>query len=262
MAGAKFETLVGLMSRLRAEDGCPWDREQTIHSLRPYLIEEAYEALDAIEREDWKDLPDELGDVLLQVVFQAQIASEEGLFEIGDVVDAINEKLVRRHPHVFGEESAETSGRVLERWEQIKAQERQDRGEQRRPQGVLDDVPHHQPALPEAYKLGKRASKNGFDWPEFAGLLEKLQEEAAELEEVREGKDAERLEDEVGDLLFMCVNIARFLKVNPELALKRANRKFRTRFRYIEEQLEAQGRSLDDASLEEKEKLWQQAKGA
>jgi len=262
MAGAKFETLVGLMARLRAPGGCPWDREQTIRSLRPYLIEEAYETLDAIEREDWQDLPDELGDVLLQVVFQAQIASEEGLFEIGDVIDAISEKLIRRHPHVFGDENAETSGRVLERWEQIKAQEKQDRGGQPAEAGVLGDVPQHQPALPEAYKLGKRASKTGFDWPEFAGLLEKLQEEAVELEEARRSADADRLEDEVGDLLFMCVNIARFLKVNPELALKRANRKFRTRFRYIEEQLEAQGRTLEDSDLEEKEKLWQQAKGA
>ena len=262
MAGAKFETLIGLMAQLRAPGGCPWDREQTIRTLRPYLIEEAYETLDAIEREDWQELPDELGDLLLQIVFQAQIASEEGLFEISDVIDAISQKLIRRHPHVFGDETAKTSGRVLERWEQIKAEEKRARGEAPEAQGVLGDVPRHQPALPEAYKLGKRAAKKGFDWPEFAGLLDKLREEAAELEEARDSGSADRLEDEMGDLLFMCVNIARYLKVNPELALKRANKKFRQRFRYIEQRLEADGRTLDESNIEEMESLWQQAKGA
>lgn len=260
MAGAKFETLIELMARLRAPGGCPWDREQTIRTLRPYLIEEAYETLDAIEREAWRELPDELGDLLLQIVFQSQIASEQGLFAIGDVIDSISQKLIRRHPHVFGDETAQTSGRVLERWEQIKAEEKRSRGETVEDEGLLGDVPRHQPALPEAYKLGKRAAKKGFDWPEFAGLLEKLKEEAAELEEARAAEDADRLEDEVGDLLFMSVNIARFLNVNPELALKRANRKFRMRFRYIEQQLEAEGRTLAESSLEEMESLWQQAK--
>lgn len=262
MAGAKFETLIELMARLRAPGGCPWDREQTIRTLRPYLIEEAYETLDAIEREAWQELPDELGDLLLQIVFQAQIASEDGLFDISNVIDAISQKLIRRHPHVFGDETAKTSGRVLERWEQIKAEEKKARSEAADDTGALDDVPRHQPALPEAYKLGKRASKKGFDWPEFSGLLDKLREEAAELEEARDAGDADRLEDEVGDLLFMCVNIARFLKVNPELALKRANRKFRSRFGYIEQRLAAQGRTLEGAEIKEMESLWQQAKEA
>ncbi|MBI1357114.1 MAG: nucleoside triphosphate pyrophosphohydrolase [Acidobacteria bacterium] len=265
MAGAKFETLLALMKRLRAPDGCPWDREQSLQTLRPYLIEEAYETLDAIERQDWEQLPDELGDLLLQIVFQAQIASEEGLFGIDDVVEAINRKLVRRHPHVFGDETARTAGRVVERWEQIKAEEKRaaaPEGAEDEPAGHLDDVPAHQAALLEALKLGKRAAKVGFDWRNFPELLEKLREETAEIEEARTSGDPDELEDEVGDLLFMCVNIARFVKVNPELALKRANRKFRSRFGYIERSLREQGRSLEEADLDEMEALWQRAKGA
>ena len=264
MSGVKFETLLALMQRLRAPDGCPWDREQSLQTLRPYLIEEAYETLDAIEREDWEQLPDELGDLLLQIVFQAQIASEEGLFRIDDVIEAINRKLIRRHPHVFGDETARTSGRVVERWEQIKAEEKRAAGdsESAAEPGRLDDVPTHQPALLEALKLGKRAAGVGFDWRDFAELLEKLREETGEIEQARKADDPDQLEDEVGDLLFMCVNIARFVKVNPELALKRANRKFRSRFGYIERSLRAQGRTLEEAGLEEMEALWQQAKGA
>ncbi len=261
MAGAKFENLLKLMVQLRAPGGCPWDREQTISTLRPYLIEEAYETLDAIEREAWSELPGELGDLLLQIVFQSQIAAEEGLFEISDVLDAISEKLVRRHPHVFGDETAHTAGRVLERWDQIKAAEKASRG-QPAEQGLLADAPRHQPALLEAYKIGKLAAKSGFDWPDFEPLLDKLREETIEVEQARDSGDPDQIEDEVGDLLFMCVNIARFLKVNPELALKRANQKFRDRFRYIEQALEAEGRSLADSDLEEMEALWQRAKGA
>lgn len=260
MSGEKFEGLLDLMARLRAPGGCPWDREQTIQTLRPYLIEEAYEALDAIEREDWEHLPEELGDVLLQVVFQSQIAREAGLFTIDDVVDAISGKLVRRHPHVFGEESIDTAGRVVKRWEQIKAEEKAQKDAE--PESILDDTPRRQPALLEAFDMGKRAARKGFDWSRYDDLIEKLGEETRELAEAHADGDHNALEDEVGDLLFMAVNIARFLEVNPELALKRANRKFRERFGYIERELRAQGRTLEDSSLEEMEELWQQAKSA
>jgi MazG family protein len=260
MSGAKFEGLLELMARLRAPGGCPWDREQTLQSLRPYLIEEAYEVLDAIEREDWVHLPEELGDLQLQIVFQAQMASESGLFSIDDVIDAISRKLIRRHPHVFGEESIDTAGRVVKRWEEIKAEEKAERGG---PAGsILDETLRHQPAVLEAYDLGKRASREGFDWERYEDLIAKLREEAEELAEARDGGDSDDLEDEVGDLLFMAVNIARFLKVNPELALKRSNRKFRERFGYVERALEARGRTLQESTLEEMEELWQQAKSA
>jgi tetrapyrrole methylase family protein / MazG family protein len=261
MSGEKFERLLGIMDRLRSPGGCPWDREQTLRTLRAYLIEEAYEALDAIEREDWPHLAEELGDLQLQIVFQARIASETGLFEIGDVLDAISEKLVRRHPHVFGDESAATSGDVLVRWQEIKAAEKAAKAGAE-PASILDETPRHQPAVLEAYDLGKRAARKGFDWRHYDELLDKLREEAGELAQARESGDADEVEDEVGDLLFMAVNIARFLTVNPELALKRANGKFRRRFAYIESELRAQGRALDDSSLEEMEVLWQKAKSA
>ena len=260
MSGAKFEGLLELMARLREPGGCPWDREQTLQSLRPYLIEEAYEVLDAIEREDWAHLPEELGDLQLQIVFQAQMASESGLFSIEDVIDAISRKLIRRHPHVFGEESIDTAGRVVKRWEEIKAEEKAERGT--RAGSILDETPRHQPAVLEAYDLGKRASRKGFDWERYEDLIAKLREEAEELAAARAGGDTDNLEDEVGDLLFMAVNIARFLKVNPELALKRSNRKFRERFGYIERALQARGRTLEESTLEEMEELWQQAKSA
>ncbi|MEZ5363309.1 MAG: nucleoside triphosphate pyrophosphohydrolase [Bryobacterales bacterium] len=260
MSGAKFEELLALMARLRAPGGCPWDREQTLKTLRPYLVEEAYEVLDAIEREDWSHLSEELGDLQLQIVFQAQIAREAGLFSIDDVIEAISQKLVRRHPHVFGEESIETAGRVVKRWEEIKAEEKA--GKAQGAESILEQTPRHQPALLEAFDMGKRAARKGFDWSRYDDLLDKLREELDELAEARQGDDADALEDEVGDLLFMGVNIARFLKINPELALKRANRKFRERFGYIERELRAQGRTLEDSTLEEMEQLWQQAKSA
>ena len=260
MSGEKFEGLLALMARLRAPGGCPWDREQTLRTLRPYLVEEAYEVLDAIEREDWTHLPEELGDLQLQIVFQAQIAREAGLFTIDDVIDAISDKLVRRHPHVFGEESIETAGRVVKRWEEIKAEEKA--GKPAGSESILDETPRHQPALLEAFDMGKRAARKGFDWSRYDDLIEKLREELVELAQAHADDDQDAREDEVGDLLFMSVNIARFLKVNPELALKRANRKFRERFGYIERELRAQGRTLDDSTLEEMEELWQQAKSA
>lgn len=264
MSGEKFEELLELMARLRAPGGCPWDREQTLQSLRPYLIEEAYEALDAIERKDWTHLPEELGDVLLQVVFQSQIAREAGLFTIDDVVGAISQKLVRRHPHVFGEgadkESIDTAGHVVKRWEEIKAVEKA--GKKAEDISILDDTPRHQPALLEAFDMGKKAARKGFDWQRYEDLIAKLHEEAEELAHERAAGDREKIEDEVGDLLFMAVNIARFLKVNPELALKRTNKKFRERFGFIERELKAQGRTLEESTLEEMEGLWQRAKSA
>ncbi len=258
MSGEKFERLTAIMARLRAPGGCPWDREQTFDTLRPYLVEETYEALDAIEREDWEHLSEELGDVLLQIVFQAQIAKEEGLFTIDDVVDAISDKLVRRHPHVFDKDSAETAGDVERKWEQIKAEEKAERGKM--PEGVLDGVPRHQPALLEAFEIGKKAAKTGFDWERFEDLLDKLTEERGEIAEAVEGGDRSAIEDEAGDLLFVAVNICRYLGVHPEMALRRTNGKFRDRFSHVEKRISETDRTLDDATLEEMESLWQEAK--
>jgi len=249
MSGEKFERLLGIMARLRAPGGCPWDREQTIQTLRPYLIEEAYEVLDAIEREDWEHLPEELGDLQLQIVFQAQLASEEGSFSIDDVLDRISEKLIRRHPHVFDTESIETAGGVVKRWEEIKAEERAGQGE---PESILDSVPRSQPAMLEALDVSKKAAKVGFEWSDLSQVLAKLQEEIGELAEAEQSGDRDHVEDELGDLFFVAVNIARTLKLNPELALRRSNRKFRSRFGYIERGLAAQGKSLEE--------LWRQAK--
>ena len=259
MSGEKFEKLLGIMARLRAPGGCPWDREQTIQTLRPYLIEEAYEVLDAIEREDWEHLPEELGDLQLQIVFQSQIASEQGGFSIDDVLDRITEKLIRRHPHVFDTESIETAGGVVKRWEEIKAEEKAGSVE---PESILDAVPRSQPAMLEAQDIGKKAAKVGFDWGGLSDVLAKLQEEVGELAEAEKSGDRDHIEDELGDLFFVAVNIARTLKLNPELALRRSNRKFRSRFGYIERGLAAQGKSLEEASLDEMEDLWQQAKSA
>ncbi len=269
MPADNFQRLVETMARLRAPGGCPWDREQTIQTLRRYLIEEAYEVLDAMEREDWPHLAEELGDLQLQIVFQAQIAAEDGNFTIDDVLTAINDKLVRRHPHVFADESAATPGDVLKRWDEIKATEAAEKQESsgRRaddaPGASLDGVPRTQPALLEASQIGKAASKLGFDWEDFDDLPAKLREEIDELQQARESPEegrAQRLEEEIGDLLFMAVNIARHVKVDPEPALRSANKKFRKRFGHIERRLHAQGKSFDETSLNEMEELWQEAK--
>jgi len=262
---ANFQRLVEIMARLRGPDGCPWDREQTLETLRAYAVEETYEVLDAIERKDWGHLAEELGDLQLQIVFQSQIASEDGKFTIDDVLDSINEKLIRRHPHVFGDESANTSGEVLHRWEQIKAEEKRLKGTNGRAgeESILQEIPRSQPAMLEARQIGKTAAKTGFDWRRFDDLIAKLEEEVEEVQQARalQSSDrADRMEEEVGDLLFMVVNIARHLKVNPEMALRRANAKFRERFGYIERQLRKQGKAMESADLEEMEELWQQAK--
>lgn len=245
------------MARLRGPNGCPWDREQTFDTIKSYLLEETYEVIDAIDRRDWRELAGELGDLQLQIVFFSQMAAEEGRFTIDDVLDRICDKLIRRHPHVFGEESAATAGEVLKRWNELKAEEKGPQASA----ALLDGVPRAMPALMEAFQLTSRASQAGFDWQRFEDLLAKLEEELGELEEARGGgADGARVEDELGDLLFMMVNIVRFLKFDPEMALRKTNRKFRERFAQVEQGLQERGKTFQQAGLEEMEELWQQAK--
>ncbi len=246
------------MARLRAPDGCPWDREQTFDSIKPYLLEETYEVMDSIDARDWAELTAELGDLMLQSVFFAQMAAEEGRFTIADSLDAINEKLVRRPPHVFADGTARTPGEVKRRWDEIKKEEKEEQGRDTRQ--LLASVSRQAPALVEAQQLTSRAATVGFDWDNPDQVLDKLREELAELAEARHGGRPEELEGEIGDLLFVLVNLARFLKVDAEQALRRTNAKFRRRFGYLESKLGEQGRSPKDASLDEMEALWQEAK--
>ena len=257
-SGQKFQQLVSIMARLRGQGGCPWDREQTFDSIKPYTLEETYEVLDAIDRRDWHNLAEELGDFLLQAVFYAQMASEQNLFTIEDALDAINQKLVRRHPHVFGEQSAETAGDVKRIWGEVKAAEKKEKG--KADETLLGSVPRALPALVEAQQIASRAAGVGFDWENPDQVVEKLHEELAEFAEARRGTDPSRLEDELGDMLFVLVNLARFVKVDPEQALRRTNAKFRDRFGYIERQLAARGKKLEESDIQEMEELWQQAK--
>ncbi|HKW76335.1 MAG TPA: nucleoside triphosphate pyrophosphohydrolase [Terriglobales bacterium] len=272
--GEKFEKAVSIMSRLRAPGGCPWDGEQTFETIKKYTLEETYEVLEAIDDRNWSELPGELGDLLLQVLFYAEMAKEQGLFSIDDVLDALSNKLISRHPHVFGDVEAKDSQQVLRNWEALKKEEKKHRTPEN--QAYLDSVSSKMPALTEAGKISSKAAHVGFDWPEISGLFEKLEEETGELQEHVEAlpPDAwksqdrsrvpaelhEKLEDEVGDLFFVLVNIARYLDVDPESALRRTNRKFRRRFGWLEERLRAQGKGLEQATLEEMETLWQQAK--
>ncbi len=255
-----IEALLDIMARLRdPQDGCPWDVKQDFASIAPYTIEEAYEVADAIERGDMDDLKDELGDLLLQVVFHAQMAKEEGLFDFSDVVRAICEKMIRRHPHVFGDEEQRSAGSVKGRWEEIKAEEKAAKGAKQA--SILDDVPLSLPALVRAIKLQNRAARVGFDWPDTSQVIDKLNEEMLELSaELAKGGDADRLEDEMGDLLFVYANLARHLNVDPEAALRRANAKFRRRFGRIEEKLAAAGKRPEDSTLEEMDAFWNEAK--
>ncbi len=292
------------MARLRAPGGCPWDREQTFDTIKPYTLEEAYEVLEAIDNRDWPELTGELGDLLLQVLFYSEMAREAGYFSVDDVLDTLSNKLVDRHPHVFGDVKADTSAEVLRNWEALKALEKEKKriaadGEKKAellddagthslqnaqspaPESVLAGVSSKMPALMEAYKLSSRAARVGFDWPEVEGLFAKLAEETAELREELKtvpvsgppgrgiagagtshaaAEVRERLEDEVGDLFFVLVNIARYLSLDPESALRKTNRKFRRRFQWMEERLGASGRAPDQASMEELETLWQEAK--
>jgi MazG family protein len=257
-AGRKFQKLVEIMSRLRAPGGCPWDCEQTFDSIKPYTLEETYEVLDAIDRRDWDELRGELGDLMLQAVFFAQMASEERLFDIGDSLDAVNEKLIRRHPHIFADETARTGEDVKKRWDEIKAEERKLKAGA--PQGLLAGVPRALPALVEAQQITSRAARAGFDWSNADDVLAKLDEERLEFAEARERGSQDQIEDELGDLLFVLVNLARFVKVDPEQALRRTNTKFRERFGHVERRLAAQGKEVNGTPIGELEALWQEAK--
>ncbi len=328
--GERFERAVQIMARLRAPGGCPWDREQTFDTIKPYTLEEAYEVLEAIDNRDWAELTGELGDLLLQVLFYSQMAREEGHFSVDDVLDRLSNKLVERHPHVFGDVKADTPAEVLRNWEALKAIEKEKEKKKRlaadlgtsarqsdgavtrslqktqgvghpgdsdtrpsgawtghpvEPESVLAGVSSKMPALMEAYKLSSRAARVGFDWTEMDGLFAKLEEETSELREELKAVPAaafdaqsvgkgiagsgkprvapemrERLEDEVGDLFFVLVNIARFLSLDPESALRKTNRKFKRRFQWMEERLRASGRTPQDASMDELETLWQESK--
>ena len=289
--GERFERAVAIMERLRAPGGCPWDQEQTFDSIKPYTLEETYEVLEAIDNRDWPELVGELGDLLLQVLFYAEMAKEQASFSIDDVLDRLSTKLIHRHPHVFGDVKADTSAEVKRNWEALKIEERKKRqvddgegnNEAAKKQSILAGVSSAMPSLLEAHKLSSRAAQAGFDWPNVEGLFDKLTEETNELRvELKEfpapgprpqGRGVagsgravvpanlqERLEDEVGDLFFVLVNIARYLSVDPESALRKSNRKFKRRFQWVEARLHEAGRAADQASMEELESLWQQAK--
>ena len=305
--GERFERAVAIMERLRAPGGCPWDREQTFDSIKPYTLEETYEVLEAIDNRDWDELTGELGDLLLQVLFYSEMAKEQGTFSIDDVLDRLSGKLVDRHPHVFGDVKADTSAEVKRNWEALKVEERKkrqgresasaaasgsaadssrpnvDASQQDKSGSVLAGVSSKMPSMLEASKLSSRAAQVGFDWPNVEGLFEKLHEEVDELrDQLKEfpapgpqpqsrgvassgrtiigEKLQTRLEEEVGDLFFVVVNIARYLSVDPESALRKTNRKFKRRFQWMEERLHETGRSPDQAGMDELESLWQQAK--
>ncbi|MGI8959334.1 MAG: nucleoside triphosphate pyrophosphohydrolase [Bryobacteraceae bacterium] len=255
-AGEKFRKLVEVMSRLRAPGGCPWDRKQTFDTIKSYLLEETYEVMDAIDAGDWHGLAEELGDLLLQPVFLAEMAAEQGLFTVSDSLDAIYEKLVRRHPYVFGNAIAETPEDVTQRWDEIKKQERTERS-LAPDESVLNEVPRSLPALVEADKISHKVASIGFEWPDISGVVEKLQEEAAELARARQSGDQKHIEDEIGDVLFTVVNLARFLKVDSEQALRRTNMRFRKRFTHVEREMRA---ASGEVSLDRMEELWQEAK--
>ena len=257
-AGHKLQQLLDIMARLRAPDGCPWDREQNFDTIKKYTVEETYEVLDAIDRRDWIDLRDELGDFILQAVFYAQLAAEEGHFTFADSLDAINAKLIRRHPHIFGDETARTGDEVLKLWDAVKATEKRDQHEE--PKGLLDGIPRAQPALLEAQQISSRAARSGFDWNSADDVFAKLEEEIAEYREALASGSAHAAEDEMGDILFTIVNLARFAKVDPEQALRRTNAKFRRRFAHIEQRLGEEGKNLTETNIAELEALWQEAK--
>ncbi len=274
------------MERLRAPGGCPWDREQTFDSIKPYTLEETYEVLEAIDKRDWPELAGELGDLVLQVLFYAEMAKEQSSFSIDDVLDRLSTKLINRHPHVFGDVKADTSAEVKRNWEALKVEEKKKAAtssEAQEKRSILAGVSSAMPSLLEAYKLSSRAAQAGFDWPDIEGLFDKLHEETDELREhlkefpapgprpqgrgiagsgrtvVPEALQA-KIEEEVGDLFFVLVNIARYLSLDAESALRKTNRKFKRRFQWMEDRLHEKGRTADQASMEELESLWQQAK--
>ena len=256
-AREEIARLLDIMAQLRNPDGgCPWDLEQNFSTIAPYTVEEAYEVADAIERSDKNALKDELGDLLFQTVFHAQMAREEGSFDFADVVKSISDKMERRHPHVFGDAEERDAEQQTASWETQKAEERAAKGAE----GLLDDVPVGLPGLTRAVKLQKRAARVGFDWTDAKDVLSKIVEETQELSEASARKSSDEIEDEFGDLLFVIANLSRHLKVDPEAALRRTNAKFTRRFAHIEQSLKETGRSMEDASLEEMEDLWMEAK--
>jgi MazG family protein len=294
--GERFERAVAIMERLRAPGGCPWDREQTFDSIKPYTLEEAYEVLEAIDNRDWEELPGELGDLLLQVLFYSEMAKEQGSFSIDDVLERLSRKLVDRHPHVFGDAKADTAADVKRNWEALKVEERKKRLQdvaseaegnesqaRKSAASILAGISSAMPSLLEAQKLSSRAAQVGFDWPDMESLFEKLAEETRELRDhLREfpapGPQPQgrgiagsgrrsvpenlrmRMEEEVGDLFFVMVNVARYLSVDPESALRKTNRKFRRRFQWMEQRLRENAATPESASMDELEALWQQAK--
>ena len=260
-----LDELISVMARLRAPGGCPWDREQTYASLAQYLLEEAYETFDAIQEADQTgdvtNLKEELGDLLLQVIFHSTIAKEKGDFTIDDVAGGITQKLILRHPHVFGDVKLERAEDVLDNWDQLKANERKASGKKEKvKESILEEVPVHFPGLLEGLKLTTKAAKVGFDWRNTDEIFEKLDEEVRELRAALDGLDQGEVAEEIGDLLFVIVNLARRLDVEPETALKTTNRKFRRRFKFIEQQLKEKDQALETASLEEMDELWNMAK--
>jgi MazG family protein len=268
-AGEWFEKLVAVQKRLRAPQGCPWDREQTHATLRPYLIEEAYEVIDALDSADDAKFAEEMGDLLLQVVFHSEIAHEQERFSVADVLREIHDKMVRRHPHVFGDARAKNSAEVLQNWERIKATERRDKDvsskhgalkAEQKPASLLDGVSRGLPAMLQGLQLTRKAARAGFDWADADSVFEKLREEMAEVRHALAEKDSKKAEEELGDLLFAAVNLARFVQVDPEIALKKANGKFQRRFMEMEKAARQSGRSFDGMPREAKESLWDAVK--
>lgn len=254
MSNREFERLIGIMASLRGEKGCPWDKEQTRESLKPFLIEETYEVLEAIDEKDPEKIKEELGDLLFQIIFHSRIAEEKGEFNIRDVIRKISDKMIARHPHVFGEERYETSEEVLRQWEERKREEGKIR------ESILEGIPKELPSLLRAQRIQARAARVGFDWERVEDVLKKLDEEIKEFKDALDKKDQAAIEDELGDIFFVLVNISRFVGVNPEDALRKTISKFISRFRYIEIKAAETGRSLSDMTLEEMDVLWEEAK--
>lgn len=253
----EFDRLVEIVKRLRAPDGCPWDKKQTLYSLKDAIMEEAAELVDALDNKDIENIKEELGDVLLHVVFHSETASESGLFNIEDVAKGINEKLIRRHPHVFKDEHYETAEEVKVRWDKIKEEENKSK---KMPESVLDKVPRNLPSLLQAEKLQKKASKYGFDWDNAEQVFDKLQEELNELKEAYLEQDKEHISEELGDVIFVLSRLASHLDISADESLRKVNNKFRLRFSYIEKALKNENKSLDDATIDEMEAKWQEAK--
>lgn len=251
--GEKFDKLVEIMDTLRGENGCPWDREQDEDSIVNYFLEEVYEAVDAVAKKDTRSLKEELGDVLMEVVFLSRIFKEKGDFTIDDVLDGINQKMIRRHPHVFGPAQMDSSARVLEAWNRQKKSEKERIS-------VLDGLAASLPSLLRAFQIGQRVSSHGFDWSQPVEVLKKVKEELSELEKALQTEDKEGISEEIGDLLFSLANLSRHLRVNPEIALRQTNHKFIKRFRYIEDRLKDQGRQLGQVSVEEMDEIWEESK--